>query len=77
MPEPIRHPATGDLIEVGPDETLHQIAWPGPPVLVIVATRPTYRAPEGERAYRLASPHCQVWNPVDPLKLEPWPAAAE
>lgn len=73
MPEPIRHPATGALIELGPDERLCRIAWPGAPVLVVVATRPTYRAPAGELAYRLAGSRGETWCPVWPLKLEPWP----
>jgi hypothetical protein len=76
MADPIHHPATGEPIELGPDERLCRIAWPGAPVLVIVATQPTYRAPAGELAYRLARPRCRGWNPAEGLPLEPWPAAA-
>ena len=75
MPDPIRHPATGEPIELAADETLQRIAWPGAPVLVITAIRPTYRAPAGELAYRLARPGCQEWSPVGGMALEPWPAA--
>lgn len=73
MPDAPRHPATGDPIEVGPDERLCRIGWAGAPVLVLVAIRPTYRAPAGELAYRLAVPRCQAWNPAEGLRLEPWP----
>lgn len=76
MPDPIRHPATGESIELAADETLHRIAWPGPPVLVITAIRPTYRCPEGEHAYRLARSGPGTWNPVGLLKLAPWPEPA-
>lgn len=72
MPDALRHPATGDPIELGPDERLCRVAGPGPVVLAVVATRPTYRAPEGEPAYRLAAARCQTWNPVGALRLEPW-----
>lgn len=74
MPDPIRHPATGELIELAADERLCRIAWSGAPVLVVVATRPTSRAPAGELAYRLARPSCRTWNPAEGLPLEPWPA---
>ena len=74
MPDPIRHPVTGDLIELAADERLCRILGPGPVVLAVVATRPTYRAPDGELAYRLAVPRCQTWNPVGGMTLEPWPA---
>lgn len=73
VPDPIRHPATGETIELAADERLCRIAWPGAPVLVIVAQRPTYRAPDGELSYRLAVPRCQMWNPVGAMTLEPWP----
>ena len=66
------HPTTGEPITLAPDETLHRIAWPGAPVLVITATRPTSQAPEGELAYRLARPSCTTWNPVGAMALEPW-----
>ena len=75
MPDPIRHPTTGQLIELAPDEALHRIAWPGAPVLVIVAVRPTFRAPAGELAYKLANPICTTWNPAENLALEPWAPA--
>ena len=71
-----RHPATGEPIELAPDETLQRFAWPGAPVLVVVAHRPTHRAPDGELAYRLARPGCQAWNPVGDAPLAPWPAPA-
>ena len=71
MPDPIRHPTTGEPIEPGPDETLQRIAWPGSPVVVL--TRP---GPAGELLYRLARADCQQWNPVGDVPLEPWPAAA-
>lgn len=71
MPAPICYPVTGSLIESEPDEQLCRIAWPGAPVLVVVATRPTYRAPAGEMAYRLAGSRAQVWYPVGLLKLAP------
>ena len=73
MSDVIRHPATGEPIALGPDEQLHRIGWPGAPVLVVTATRATARAPAGELLYRLARPSCKTWNPVDALKLEPWP----
>lgn len=73
MPAPIRHPTTGDPIELAPDERLCRIAWAGAPVLVVVAQRPTHRSPDGEPAYRLARPSCRVWNPAEGLPLEPWP----
>ena len=76
MPDPIRHPATGEPITLGPGEQLQRIAWPGAPVLVVTATRPTPRAPAGELLYRLARPSCQTWNTVDGLQLEPWPSPA-
>jgi hypothetical protein len=44
-------------------------------VLVVVATRPTLRAPAGELLYRLARPSCQTWNPADGLCIEPLPLA--
>lgn len=44
-------------------------------MLVVVATRPTYRAPAGELAYRLAGSRGQAWYLVWLLKLEPWPEA--
>lgn len=47
MPEAIRHPVTGDPIELGPDERLCRVAGSGPVVLAVVATRPTHRAPRG------------------------------
>jgi hypothetical protein len=72
MPDLI-HPATGEPIALGPDEQLHRIGWPGAAVLVVTATRATARAPGGEFLYRLARPSCKTWNPVDALKLEPWP----
>ena len=53
-PEPIRHPTTGEPIAQGPGEQLQRIAWPGAPVVVVTATRPTLRAPAGELLYRLA-----------------------
>ena len=71
MPDPIRHPATGEAIDLAPDERLCGITWPGASVLAVVATRPTYRAPDGELAYRLAVPRCQTWNPAEGLSLEP------
>ena len=74
-PEPIRHPVTGDPIAQGPGEQLQRIAWPGAPVVVVTATRPTLRAPAGELLYRLARPSCQTWNPADGLRFEPWPPA--
>mgnify|MGYP001809903024 CR=1 FL=1 len=72
MTQLLFHPATGELIELAPDEQLQQIAWPGAPVLVITAQRPTHQAPAGEPAYRLARPCCRTWNPVGELPLEPW-----
>ena len=73
MPEALRHPATGEPLTLAPDERLCRFAWSGAPVLVVVAIRPTYRAPAGELAYRLARPTCQTWNPAEGLPLEPWP----
>jgi hypothetical protein len=35
MPDHICHPATGQAIELGPDETLQRIVWPEPPVVVL------------------------------------------
>ena len=73
----MHHPTTGEPIELAPDETLQRFTWPGTrPVLVITAIRPTYRAPFGELAYRLAHPGCQQWNPVEDALLEPWPNGA-
>jgi hypothetical protein len=71
MTDPTHHPATGDLIDLAPDETLQRIAWPGAPVVVL--TRP---GPAGELLYRLAQPSCQTWNTAAGLRFEPWPAAA-
>jgi hypothetical protein len=70
MSETLRHPATGDAIELAAGEQLWRIAWPGQPVLVI-----TRRDASGEQEYRLAVPQCTTWNRVEPLQLEPWPAA--
>lgn len=75
MPAPIDHLATGELIELAPGEQLLQIAWPGNPVLVLVAHRLTQRALEGELAYRLARPSCNTWIPTAELTLEPWTPA--
>ncbi len=80
MPAPILHPATGKPIALAPDEQLQRIVWPGAPVLVITAHRPTYRSPAGELAYRLARPDGSAWNPAEGLQLEPWepsPATAD
>lgn len=73
MPGPTNHPATGEPITLADGEELQRIAWSGAPVLVITATRPTARCPEGEVVYRLARPGCRTWNPIDGLKLAPWP----
>ena len=70
MPDPIRHPITGDPIEVGPGEQLQRIAWHGAPVVVV--TRPGLA---GELLYRLARPSCREWNPAAGLRFEPWPPA--
>ena len=43
-PEPIRHPTTGEPVAQGPGEQLQRIAWPGAPVVVATAPRPTLRA---------------------------------
>ena len=69
MPDPIRHPTTGEPIEPGPDETLQRIAWPGAPVVVL--TRP---GPAGELLYRLAQSSCQTWNSAEGLPLQSWPS---
>ena len=69
----IHHPITGEEIDLATDETLQRIAWPGAPVLVVTAIRPTYRAPDGELAYRLARPSCTTWNPVGAMTLHPLP----
>jgi hypothetical protein len=68
MPDPIRHPATGEPIALGPGEQLQRIAWPGAPVVVV--TRP---GPAGELLYLLARPSCQTWTPADGLRFELWP----
>jgi hypothetical protein len=74
-PEPIHPTTTGEPIAQGPGEQLQRIAWPGAPVVVVTATRPTLQAPAGELLYRLARPSCQTWNPADGLRFEPWPPA--
>lgn len=65
---PLRHPATGEVLELAPGEQLCRITWPGKPVLVI-----TRMGERGEQLYRLALAGCTTWNPVGPLPLEPWP----
>lgn len=70
MSEPLRHPATGEVIELATGEQLWRIAWSGKPVLVITRT-----GANGEQEYRLPVAQCTTWNRVEPLKLEPWPAA--
>lgn len=80
MTAPMLHPKTGELIDLAADERVQRILWPGAPVLVITAHRPTYRSPAGEQAYRLARADCSAWNPAKGLQLEPWepsPATAE
>jgi len=68
MSEPLRHPATGEPIELAAGEQLWRIAWPGKPVLVITRTDEN-----GQHEYRLAAAQCTTWNRVEPLKLESWP----
>ncbi len=68
MSETLKHPVTGDPIELAEGEQLWRIAWSGKPVLVI-----TRRGESGEQEFRLAVPQCTTWNRVKPLKLEPWP----
>lgn len=70
MSEPLKHPVTGDPIELAAGEQLWRIAWSGKPVLVI-----TRMGASGEQEYRLAVPQCKTWNRVEPLQLEPWPQA--
>jgi hypothetical protein len=70
MGEPLKHPATGELIELADGEQLWRIAWSGKPVLVITRT-----GENGEQLYRLAGSRGQTWNRVEPLQLEPWPPA--
>ena len=36
---------------------------------------PHLASPAGELVYRLARPGCQIWNPADGLRFEPWPPA--
>lgn len=68
----ITHPVTGNDISLQPGERLARIVWPGHLVLVITRTND-----DGEEVYRLAVPHCQVWNRVYPLTLEPWSPATD
>lgn len=72
MSEPLKHPASGDPIELKPGEQLWRIAWPGKPVLVITQT-----GQNGEQLYRLANAKGAMWNRLEPLKLEPWPPPEE
>ena len=67
MPEPIKHPITGEPITLNPGEQLQRIAYPGAPVVVV--TRP---GPAGELLYRLARPSCQTWNMAAGLRFEHW-----
>jgi hypothetical protein len=69
MSEALKHPATGDPIELAEGEQLWRIDWPGKPVLVI-----TRASGDGETQYRLAHKRCTTWNQVGPMKLAPWPA---
>ena len=58
MPEPIAHPGIGEPITLAPAEQLQRIAWPGAPIVVVTANRPTLRALAGELVYRLPRPSC-------------------
>lgn len=69
MAAELKHPATGNPIEVAEGETLWRIDWLGDPVLVV-----TKAGPDGKALYRLADPRCTTWNRVGGLKLAPWPA---
>ena len=57
MAAELRHPATGNPIEVGEGDALWQIEWLGNPVLVV-----TKAGPDGNALYRLADPRCKTWN---------------
>lgn len=45
MPEVLHHPTSGEPIELAADERLCRIAWPGVPVVGIVAQRLTTGPP--------------------------------
>jgi len=54
----MKHPTTGEAIELAPDETLQRFTWPG--TAVLVSWRIAWPAPAARNGTRLGT---RLWRP--------------